>query len=175
MNWFFIEKGENVTMGRTQVRCHGDETRFEVLANFVYEHYGKSVKYIADVAGGQGMLAKLLNKKFNYVTEVIDPREYSVKGVERRVCEYTPDMASYYDLIIGLHPDEATRPVAESAFERPIILVPCCNFWDKTRKLGSKAIAEDIALFYEKNGISYKMETLSMKYPNVVVYTFGKK
>ncbi|MBQ2750839.1 MAG: hypothetical protein IJF34_13725, partial [Clostridia bacterium] len=83
--------------------------------------------------------------------------------------------ASYYDLIIGLHPDEATRPVAESAFERPTVLVPCCNFWDKTRKLGSKAIAEDIALFYEKNGISYKMETLSMKYPNVVVYTFGKK
>lgn len=145
-----MEKGENVTMGRTQVRCHGDETRFEVLANFVYEHYSKSVKYIADVAGGQEMIAKLLNKKFNYVTEVIDPREYNVKGVERRVCEYTPDMASYYDLIIGLHPNEATRPVAESAFERPNILVPCCNFWDKTRKLGSKAIVEDIALFLKK-------------------------
>jgi len=162
-------------MGRTQIRCHGDDTRFEVLANFVYEHYGKSVKYIADVAGGQGMLSRLLNKKYNYISEVIDPRIYSVKGVEHRISEYDSEMATYYDLIIGLHPDEATRPVVESAFYRPIIVVPCCNYWDKTRKLGSKAIAEDIALFFEKNGIDYRMETLPMKYPNIVVYTFGKK
>ena len=82
-------------------------------------------------------------------------------------------MAPYYDLIIGLHPDEATRPVVESAFYRPIIVVPCCNYWDNTRKLGSKAIAEDIALFYEQNNIEYKMEKLPMKYPNIVVYTTG--
>ena len=25
-------------------------------------------------------------------------------------------MASYYDLVIGLHPDEAIRPVVEAAF-----------------------------------------------------------
>ena len=162
-------------MGRNQTRCHGDDTRFEVLANFIYEHYGKSVKYIADVAGGQGMLSRLLNKKYNYVSEVIDPRDHGVKGVEHRVSEYDSGMATYYDLIVGLHPDEATRPVVESAFHRPIVIVPCCNFWDRTRKLGSKAIAEDIALFFEKNGIEYKMEKLPMKYPDIVVYTFGKK
>ena len=162
-------------MGRTQVCCHGDESRFEILAAFVHEHYGKSVKYIADVAGGQGMLSRLLNKKYNYVSEVIDPRSYGIKGVDRRVSEYTSDMAPYYDLIIGLHPDEATRPVVESAFHRPIIIVPCCNHWDKTRKLGSKAIAEDIALFFKQNGIAYKIEELPMKYPNIVVYTFGKQ
>ena len=89
-------------MGRTQVCCHGDESRFEILAAFVHEHYGKSVKYIADVAGGQGMLSRLLNKKYNYVSEVIDPRSYGIKGVDRRVSEYTSDMAPYYDLIIGL-------------------------------------------------------------------------
>ncbi|MBE6725016.1 MAG: hypothetical protein E7576_07460 [Ruminococcaceae bacterium] len=162
-------------MGRMQIRCHGDDTRFEVLADFVYERYGKSVKYIADVAGGQGVLSRLLNKRYNYVSEVIDPRVYVVKGVKQTVSEYDSEMASYYDLIIGLHPDEATRPVVESAFSRPVIVVPCCNYWDKTRKLGSKAIAEDIALYYEKNGIEFKMETLPMKYPNIVVYTSGKK
>ena len=84
-------------------------------------------------------------------------------------------MASYYDLIIGLHPDEAMRPVVESAFYRPIIIVPCCNHWDKTRKLGSKAIAEDIALFFKEHGIVYKIKELPMKYPNIVIYTFGKQ
>ena len=160
-------------MGRTQINCHGDENRFQVLAEFVYEHYGKSVKYIADVAGGQGVLSRILNKKYNYSSEVIDPRIYTIKGVEHRVAEYVSEMATYYDLIIGLHPDEATRPVVESAFYRPIIVVPCCNYWDNTRKLGSKAIAEDIALFYEQNNIEYKMEKLPMKYPNIVVYTTG--
>lgn len=42
-------------MGRaTQIRCHGDDTRFAVLAAFIYEYFGNRVKYIADIAGGQG-------------------------------------------------------------------------------------------------------------------------
>lgn len=40
-------------MGRkTQVKCKGDEARFEEVARFVYERFGNSVHYIADVAGG---------------------------------------------------------------------------------------------------------------------------
>lgn len=162
-------------MGRRQIRYHGDESRFEVMAEFVYDQYGRTVKYIADVAGGQGALSRILNKKYNYVSEVIDPRLYSLKGVEHRISLYEPEMSTYYDLIIGLHPDEATRPVVESAFFRPVIVVPCCNFWDKTRKLGSEAIAEDIALYYDKNGIEYNVDKLPMKYPNIVVYTGGNK
>ena len=42
-------------MGRkTQVKCKGDEARFEEVARFVYERFGNSVHYIADVAGGPG-------------------------------------------------------------------------------------------------------------------------
>ena len=103
-------------MGRkTQVKCKGDEARFEEVARFVYERFGNSVHYIADVAGGQGMLSRILNKKYNYQAEVIDPRHYQVVGVQNRQCEYVSDMASYYDLVIGLHPDEAVREVVESA------------------------------------------------------------
>ena len=85
-------------MGRkTQVKCKGDEARFEEVARFVYERFGNSVHYIADVAGGQGMLSRILNKKYNYQAEVIDPRHYQVVGVQNRQCEYVSDMASYYD------------------------------------------------------------------------------
>ena len=162
-------------MGRNQVKCHGDDTRFEILAEYIYDNFGSSVKYIADVAGGQGNLSRILNKRYNYEAEVIDPRHYVIKGVSHRECEYTPDMADYYDLIVGLHPDQATRPVAESAFSRPVVIVPCCNFWDSSRKLGSKSIAEEIFSYYNENHIACKMEQLKFSYPNFVVVAKGKK
>jgi hypothetical protein len=72
-------------MGRKQIRCHGDATRFDEVADFVYHLFGKSIKYIADVAGGQGLLTRILNKKYNYESEVIDPREYKIRGVPNRI------------------------------------------------------------------------------------------
>ncbi|MEZ4559963.1 MAG: hypothetical protein R2851_17115 [Caldilineaceae bacterium] len=61
-------------MGRkTQHRFHGGPERFEVLAAFIADYFGQSIEYIADVAGGQGMLSLVLNKRYNYRSEVIDP------------------------------------------------------------------------------------------------------
>lgn len=159
-------------MGRKQIKCHGDIDRFEILADFVYERYGKSIKYIADVAGGQGLLSRILNKKFNYISEVIDPRGYALKGVPNRQCEYSPPMSGYYDLIIGLHPDGATRSVAESSFYRPTLLVPCCNFWNAARKLSHKGLVEAICNYYSKNDINYEIIELDFKTPkNIGILT----
>jgi len=159
----------------SHVKCHGDDTRFEIVADFVYNRFGNSIHYIADVAGGQGLLSRILNKKYNYESEVIDPRGYTLKGVPNRKCEYTPDMAGYYDLIIGLHPDEATRPVVESAHERPILVVPCCNFWDRTQKLGAKELVASICDYLDTNKIVYERIELNIKKPkNIGILTRGK-
>src|SRR3990167_9815922 len=96
-------------------RFHGAPERFEVVAEFVANYWGKNIKYIADVAGGRGMLTRILNKKYNYESEVIDPRGFQLRGVPSVQDDFTPNKASYYDLVIGLHPDEATRSVVESA------------------------------------------------------------
>ena len=155
-------------MGRKhKISCHGDERRFAVLAEFIADYFGKSVKYIADIAGGQGVLSRLLTKKYNYEAEVVDPRHYALVGVKHREALYTPDMAAYYDLIVGLHPDAATRPVAGSDLIRPTGIVPCCNYWDKTRKLNSIAIADEIGKFYGENGVSYQRFQLDFSYPNI--------
>ena len=124
-------------------RFHGDPERFAVLADFIADRYWRSVTYIADVAGGQGTLARILTKKYNYACEVIDPRVNVLKGVKGRACEFDVSLASYYDLIIGLHPDEATRAVAEAARIRPAIVVPCCNFWSEER-LGQEELLQAI-------------------------------
>ena len=152
-------------MGRRQYKCHGDENRFEVVADFIAEYYGKSVKYIADVAGGQGLLCRILNKKHNYEAEVVDPRGYVLKGVPSKQAVYAPDMAQFYDLIVGLHPDAATRAVAESAVYRPVLLVPCCNEWDKSRKLGSRELVQAIVDYFNANGISNKTVAFDFKKP----------
>lgn len=153
-------------MGRkTQVIFYGDEQRFDDVANFVYERFGNSIKYIADVAGGQGMLTRILSKRYNYECEVIDPKIYQLKGVNNRHEEYTKEMASYYDLIIGLHPDEAIREVVESSLVRPVLVLPCCNFWDREQKLGTKKMIEEITRWLEVNNVKYEIIVFDFKGP----------
>ncbi|MHB9033344.1 MAG: hypothetical protein ACYC6L_09880 [Anaerolineae bacterium] len=136
-------------------RFHGAPERFEVLAEYINARYGTSIRYIADVAGGQGMLTRLLNKRYNYACEVVDPRGWVLTGVPSRQETFSPALASYYDLVVGLHPDEATRAVAEAALVRPTILVPCCNFW-AAEKLGRDELVEAIAGYYSAHKVRWE-------------------
>jgi hypothetical protein len=152
-------------------RFHGDPSRFEVIADFIAERYWKNIRYIADVAGGQGMLARLLAKKYNYDCEVIDPRGWVLKGVKNRQVEYSSADAIYYDLIIGLHCDEALHPVAESALIRPVVLVPCCNFWS-VEKLGQWELVNAIEQYYRDRGVAFERLTMPFKGPkNILIFS----
>ncbi len=110
------------------------------------------------------MLSRTLNKRYNYHSEVIDPRANVLKGVPNRAEEFSAASASYYDLIVGLHADEATRAVAHAAVVRPAILIPCCNFWSE-EKLGHFELLEAIETFYAQNGVSYQRITLDFRGP----------
>ena len=161
-------------MGRRQVKCHGDEARFEAVAEYVYRRFGSGVKYIADVAGGQGMLSRILSKKYNYEAEVIDPRGHTLIGVPSKQAYYTAEMACFYDLIIGLHPDGATRAVAESAASRPVILVPCCNDWDPSQKLGSRELVAAISGYFDQSGIPCELVAFDFKKPKNIGIVTGR-
>ena len=148
-------------------RFHGDPERFTVLADFVAERYWRSITYIADVAGGQGMLSRVLTKKYNYECEVVDPRVHVLTGVKNQAREFDASLAPYYDLVIGLHPDEATRAVAEAALVRPTIIVPCCNFWSE-EKLGQEELLQAIEQYYEEQGIQFERIKFPFKGPKNV-------
>ncbi len=145
-------------------RFHGAVDRFEVMAAFIYDRYGSSISYIADVAGGQGMLSRILRKKYNYEAEVVDPRGWTLRGVPNRAEEFDPTLASYYDLIVGLHPDQATRAVAEAALVKPVIVVPCCNFWSE-EKLGRDELVDSVAEFYRENDVWFEQTIFEFKGP----------
>lgn len=146
-------------------KFHGDPNRFEAVASFVAKRFLGKAKYVADVAGGQGMLARILKKQYNFEAEVVDPRGWTLVGVPSRAVEYKADTAKFYDLIIGLHPDEALRDVVESAKDRPVVLIPCCNFWSDEETLGRNALLEKIGEFYDKNDISYEKVIFDFKGP----------
>lgn len=149
---------------KTQHRFHGAPGRFEAVSEYIYDEFGRSIVYIADVAGGQGMLSRILQKRFNYICEVIDPKGHTMKGVAERAEEFQPSMASYYDLVVGLHPDEATIAIAESALLKPVILIPCCNFWSED-KLGRDELINAIASYYDSKLIRYKIVTFDFAGP----------
>lgn len=145
-------------------RFHGSPERFEIVADFIENYYGSSVHNIADVAGGQGMLSRLLNKR-GYNSEVIDPRGYTMVGISSRPEEYKSSMADYYDLIIGLHPDQALKDVVESSMIRSVFVIPCCNFWDKTKKLGREALSKEIDHYFRANSVNFEKISLDFKGP----------
>ncbi len=145
-------------------RFHGDDTRFQVVADYIADRYWKSIKYIADVAGGRGMLSRILSKKYNYACEVIDPRGWVLKGVENQSQEFDPTWATYYDLIVGLHPDEALRAVAQAALIRPAIMIPCCNFWSE-EKLGRDQLIEAVEDYYRQHRVIFERVMFPFKGP----------
>jgi len=73
-------------------RFHGDPARFEVVAAFIADRF-PDARYVADVAGGQGMLTRILRKRFGFDAELIDPRSWSLKGVPVRAEHFVPSMA----------------------------------------------------------------------------------
>ena len=150
-------------MARQQHQFHGDPQRFEVLADYISNRYGNAIRYVADVAGGRGMLARQLAKR-NYEPSVVDPRGWVLKGVSARPEVFSPGMADYYDLIVGLHPDAATRAVAEAALVRPAIIVPCCNFWSEG-KLSRDELLAAIERYYGENGVVFERVTFDFRGP----------
>ncbi|MBV9850068.1 MAG: hypothetical protein JO250_10385 [Armatimonadetes bacterium] len=145
-------------------RFHGDPARFEAVADFVAERYWRRVQYVADVAGGQGMLSRILSKKYNLESEVVDPRGWVLKGVKSQAREFDAATARYYDLIIGLHCDEALREVAAAALVRPVLLIPCCNFWSEER-LGQKELLAAIEEYYQGHSVRFERVTFPFKGP----------
>jgi hypothetical protein len=145
-------------------RCHGDPARFEVVAEFIAQRFPHA-RYVADVGGGQGMLTRILRKRLGVDAEVIDPRGWTLTGVPARVEAFDASMADYYDLVVGLHPDEALRSVVESAAKSAVLVIPCCNFWSRETKLGRDQLIERIAEFHNSHGGKSERVVLDFRGP----------
>jgi len=103
-----------------------DKRRFEFFAGFLRERFPQA-RRVYDVAGGMGMLnAELAKAGFEAVTYDVRRKRLPVPFAERR---FTLDEPCACDLVVGMHPDGATRLIVEYAAKhrRPFAIVPCCS------------------------------------------------
>jgi hypothetical protein len=127
--------------------------RFAVFADFISEKFALNASSrIIEVAGGKGDLALLLALK-GYRVLLVDPRENSGLLSKRQRKQIRKEGAdanfsthrAYFgnddatallisefqpDIIVGLHPDEATEAIVDSAIANgvPFAVVPCCVY-----------------------------------------------
>jgi hypothetical protein len=102
----------------------GDKRRFDLFAQLIARRF--TAPRIYDVAGGMGKLNEALTKLGREVT-TFDRRHkhLPVTFAERR---FTLDEPCAADLVVGMHPDGATRIIVEYAAKHriPFAVVPCC-------------------------------------------------
>src|SRR5690349_18797597 len=103
-----------------------DKRRFELFADLVVREFPDAAR-IFDVAGGMGRLNEELTRRGREVTTFDERHKHlAVRFAERR---FSLDEPCACDLVVGMHPDGATRVIiAYAARHRvPFAVVPCCS------------------------------------------------
>lgn len=107
----------------------GDSQRFKVFSKEVIKKFPpKKYNKIADVAAGKGYLNFELKKKGYKVTS-FDKRKNNRHGVTFKRQYFNSKIKNVFDLLVGMHPDEATDIIITEAAKRkiPFAIVPCCS------------------------------------------------
>lgn len=108
----------------------GDPRRNVVFAEFIAATWPDIRLRIADVAGGKGELAAELYRRGFRSVVTFDKRRNRANPARShyRYAFFEPEMADDFDLLVAMHPDEATDVVMAAAIERrlPYAVVPCC-------------------------------------------------
>ena len=102
-----------------------DKRRFDLFARFIVERFPGS--RIFDIAGGQGRLNEALSRLGRTVTTFDSRHKHLPVRYAQRL--FTLEEPCECDLLVGLHPDGATRIIIEYAarHRRPFAVVPCCS------------------------------------------------
>lgn len=102
-----------------------DKRRFDLFADFIVSRFPAPRVY--DVAGGQGRLNEALTKRGRAVTTFDLRHKHLPVTYAQRI--FTLDEPCEAELVVGMHPDGATRVIIEYAARHrlPFAVVPCCS------------------------------------------------
>jgi hypothetical protein len=102
-----------------------DKRRFELFARFIVQTF--DAPRVFDVAGGMGKLNEALTRLGRTVTTFDERHKHAEVRYARR--KFTLEEPCECDLVVGLHPDGATRVIIEYAGRHriPFAVVPCCS------------------------------------------------
>jgi hypothetical protein len=134
----------------------GDSLRFKVFANYIKTNFPK-VKSIADIAGGKGCLQVEL-RKLGYTVTTYDKRHVRIsRNLSYKYAYFDNRVKDHYDLLIGMHPDEATDVIVTEAIKRniPFCVVPCCVIPHATKCNKKVFIEKDSNCLYWFQSLEY--------------------
>jgi len=109
----------------------GDSRRFDLFAKVVANNFPPAkFRKVADVAGGKGYLGIALRERGYGQVTLFDKRRQHVrvKGIDFRYQYFGPGIKDDFDILVGMHPDEATDVIITEAARRkiPFAVCPCC-------------------------------------------------
>lgn len=163
--------------------------RFQLLHEWLVSTYPPCKA--ADIGGGKGLLAHLLNES-GWQTTVIDPVEqllpYKFRNAEKKRVKLTLDersqiariskpfneeMAQDFDLLIGLHAHGSNLKIISAAtkYNKNFVLLPCCVVDEPLVKKPGINWINSLEEYAKEKGFSVKRTILNFKGQNIVLYT----
>ncbi len=152
----------------------GDSRRFDIFAKFIARNFNKHMR-VADIAGGKGYLNLALRQAGFENVITFDIRNVRVRKVDYKRRLFNNSIKEEFDLLVGLHPDEATDHIIMEAAKRkiPFVIVPCCVKPDAATYWGSKSSERDwlkhLTKLAEKQGFEVIELTLKINGKNKVL------
>lgn len=108
----------------------GDTRRFDFMADLISKRFpGRKNSRVVDVAGGRGgQQAALRQRGFSDVVSVDVRHQYAKGRNGYRYGLFTRDFSEMFDLVVAMHPDDATDHAILYAVDHgiPWIVCPCC-------------------------------------------------
>ncbi len=100
---------------------------------------------------------------------MIDPRHDQMPGLKVMHRKFERKIAGKFDLVVGLHPDEATEEICAATLgDSKAVIVPCCNYWKGVESHGSASLADTIRRYFDKHNVDYWETLLSISGKNLV-------
>lgn len=152
----------------------GDSRRFDLFSKIISNNFpNKYYKNVADIAGGKGYLNKALKDKGYYVT-TYDVRKKINQNINYKRTLFTEKVKTKYDLLVAMHPDEATDVTISMAAKLsiPFVICPCCVKPTVTvmfEKHTYKNWIKHLKKFAEQNGFHVTETHLPMNGKNIVL------
>lgn len=152
----------------------GDRRRFDVFARYIKSNFPGEQR-IADIASGKGYLQVALREQgYSYIVSY-DKRKIRCNKIKTVYRLFDDKEKTQFDLLVGLHPDEATDVIITQAAKRkiPFVIVPCCVkphdtvFW-KSSSHYTEWI-DHLQKYAEKLGFDVTMTRLPIKGRNIVM------
>jgi hypothetical protein len=158
----------------------GDARRFNLFGKFIAQTFPVSqYKKVADIAGGKGYLQSNL-REYGYDVTTYDQRHGRRNRpgkFQYRYQLFGSNIKESYDLLVGMHPDEATDVIIDEAAKRrvPFAICPCCvkptilqsSFRDSHNYTNWISHLKELAI---KNGYKVEEKKLRMTGKSLVLY-----